>query len=84
MLGERLCLFGNVHPVDTMLNGSVEDVRREAPDVLVTCAPGGGLLLSSGGGMSAGTPMANVVALVETARSFSLARARRDGDVPVA
>ena len=84
VLGERLCLFGNVHPVDTMLNGSVEDVRREAQDVLVTCAPGGGLLLSSGGGMSAGTPMANVVALVETARSFSLARARRDGDVPVA
>jgi uroporphyrinogen decarboxylase len=78
-LGGHLCLFGNVHPVDTMLNGTPDEARRETLDSLRVLAPGGGLLLSSGGGMSAGTPMANVEAMVETARAFSLAEARKEG-----
>ncbi len=71
-LGDRMCLAGNVHPVDVMLNGTPQEVAEEARfcmDAAVGKAP---FLLTGGGGMAPGTPLENVDALVAAAREYRL------------
>jgi uroporphyrinogen decarboxylase len=60
--GGRLCLMGNVAPLDVGVRGSPEAVRRAAAEVLAK-AGGKGLILSLGGGVSPGMPRENIEAL---------------------
>ena len=60
----RMCLMGNVAPLDIGVRGTPEMVRNAARDVLGK-ADGRGLILSVGGGVSPGMPGENVAALVE-------------------
>jgi len=62
-LGEKMTLMGNVHPVSVLWNGTPEDVKKESLYCLEKGTPGGRFLLSSGGGLSPGTPMENVKAM---------------------
>ena len=61
-VGGRLCLMGNVNPLEIGVRGTPEDVRRAAREVLES-AGGGGLILSLGGGISPGMPRENLLAL---------------------
>ncbi len=61
--GGRLCLMGNVAPLDLAVNGTPEAVKEAAMDVL-GAANGHPLILSLGGGASPGMPQANVQALI--------------------
>ncbi len=60
----RMCLMGNVAPLDIGVRGTPETVRSAARDVLAK-AGGKGLILSVGGGVSPGMPRENIAALVE-------------------
>ncbi|MCP5110650.1 MAG: uroporphyrinogen decarboxylase, partial [bacterium] len=62
--GGRMCLMGNVPPLDIGVRGTPEQVRQAALEIL-TKGRGCGMLLSMGGGVSPGTPAANIRALVE-------------------
>jgi uroporphyrinogen decarboxylase len=46
-IGDRLFLKGNIDPVNVLLNGSVEDVRKDAMRKLEAAKEGGGYILSS-------------------------------------
>ncbi len=59
----RLTLMGNVPPLDAGVRGSAADVRAAARQVLAEGTDG--LILSFGGGVSMGTPAANIHALAE-------------------
>ncbi|HWR15644.1 MAG TPA: uroporphyrinogen decarboxylase family protein, partial [Terriglobales bacterium] len=61
----KLCLMGNVNPLELGVRGTPEQVQQAARDVL---AKGGreGLILSMGGGVSPGTPAENLRALLQT------------------
>jgi uroporphyrinogen-III decarboxylase len=48
-----------------------EVVERSALECLDKGAPGGGMILSFGGGVSPGTPAENIDALVKAAREWS-------------
>lgn len=65
--GGRMCLMGNVPPLDVAVRGTPEMVRKSGRKVIETCQ-GRGLILSVGGGVSPGMPKANILALVEAAR----------------
>jgi uroporphyrinogen-III decarboxylase len=69
-MGHRVALMGNVSPLDVGVRGTPADVARWARECLDKGAPGGGMILSFGGGVSPGTPPENIDALLETAREW--------------
>jgi uroporphyrinogen-III decarboxylase len=70
-MGHRVALMGNVPPLDMGVRGTPEQVYQAATDCLTKAAPGGGLILSFGGGVSPGTPPENVDALRQAAQDWS-------------
>ncbi len=68
--GGKLCLMGNVPPLELGVHGTAAQVRNAAAEVLRKTG-GENLILSVGGGVSPGMPAANIEALVEAARAFS-------------
>jgi uroporphyrinogen-III decarboxylase len=62
--GGRMCLMGNVPPLDIGVRGTPEMVRESALSVLEKMN-GQGLILSVGGGVSPGMPKENILALVD-------------------
>jgi uroporphyrinogen-III decarboxylase len=76
-MGDRVALMGNVPPLDVGVRGQPADVARWASGCLDGGAPGGGMILSFGGGVSPGTPPENIDALLEAARRWSLEYQRR-------
>jgi uroporphyrinogen-III decarboxylase len=70
-MGHRVALLGNVAPLDLGVRGTPEQVLQAARTCLEKAAPGGGLILSFGGGVSMGTPPENVDALIQAAREWN-------------
>jgi len=68
--GDRFCIMGNVHSVNTMLRGSLEDVEKEAVDCTEKAWSKGGFILSNDCTLSRDTPVENVKALVEVAKRY--------------
>lgn len=60
--GGRMCLMGNVSPLDIGVRGTPEMVREAARTVMAAAA-GAPLILSLGGGVSPGMPADNIRAL---------------------
>jgi len=67
--GDKITLKGNLHTTDVMLRGSADDVRRAAREAIDDAAEGGRFILSTGDQCSRDTPLQNLHALVETART---------------
>ncbi len=80
-VGDSVCLMGNLNPIGVMLYGSREEVSAACREVLDTCAPGGGLLLSTAGGLSVGTPEANVQAMLDATLEYSLTGGSKGEDL---
>ena len=72
-MGHRVALMGNVPPLDVGVRGTPVDVAQWAQKCLEKGAPGGGMILSFGGGVSPGTPPENIDALLKAAREWSRA-----------
>ena len=70
MMGHRVAMMGNVPPLNVGVRQSPEAVIKWARDCLDKAAPGGGMILSVGGGISPGMPAENVDALVEAVRTW--------------
>jgi uroporphyrinogen decarboxylase len=67
-MGHRVALMGNVAPLDLGVRGTPQEVEQEALACLDKAAPGGGMILSFGGGVSPGTPPENIDALLRASR----------------
>jgi len=70
-MGHRVALMGNVPPLDLGVRGRPEEVAQWAKQCLDKAAPGGGMILSFGGGVSPGTLPENIDALLAAAREWS-------------
>lgn len=66
LIGPKVCLMGNVPPLDILANGTPQQVRESVYDCLASHSPQGGLIISAGGGTSPGTPRENIRALTAT------------------
>lgn len=64
----KICLMGNVPPLEVLAKGTEEDVKISVEKILKDFNQRKGLLLSAGGGVSPGTPYKNIKILVETAK----------------
>ena len=60
--------MGNVAPLDVLARGQAQQVFQAAQDCVNKAAPGGGFILSAGGGLSPGTGAEQIDALVRAAR----------------
>lgn len=65
----KIAVLGMLDPVQVLNQGSVEDVRRHATEILHLMAPGGGFLLGPGCALPEDTPPANIHMVMECARS---------------
>jgi uroporphyrinogen decarboxylase len=72
-VGSRMCLMGNVNPLEVGVRGTPEEVKEATLEVLEagTAGDGKGLILSVGGGTSPGMPKQNIVAMLEALEQFN-------------
>jgi uroporphyrinogen-III decarboxylase len=70
-MGHRVALMGNVPPLAMGVNGTPAEVTQWARDCLAKGAPGGGMILSFGGGVSPETKPENIDALLAAAREWN-------------
>ncbi len=76
-VGDRMCLMGNVNPLEIGVRGTPAEVRTATLDVLEKGAKDGrGMILSVGGGTSPGMPRANILAMQAALAEFNGQRAR--------
>ena len=71
-VGDRMCLMGNVNPLEVGVNGTPSEVHEATTEVLKK-SRGEGIIVSLGGGVSPGMPRDNILAMVEAVRSFNRA-----------
>jgi len=70
IMGHRVALMGNVPPLSVAGREPPDVVKRHALECLNKAAPGGGMILSLGGGVSMGTPAESLDAMLEAAREW--------------
>ena len=75
-IGNRMCLMGNVNPLEVGVRGTPEEVREATLDVLEKSG-GEGIILSVGGGTSPGMPKQNILAMQAALAEYNAARAKR-------
>lgn len=68
-LGGEVVLMGNLPPLDLLVRGTQEQVRGATADLISGLDRYGPLLVSVGGGVSPGTPIKNLQAMVEVVAS---------------
>lgn len=67
VLAGKVCVAGNVHPTDVMLQKTPADVEQAARQCVADAAAGGGFVLSTGCDIPPKVPMENVQALSRVA-----------------
>jgi uroporphyrinogen decarboxylase len=73
-VGGRMCLMGNVNPLEIAVRGTPREVKDRTLEVL-EASGGEGIILSVGGGVSPGMPRGNVVAMLDALGEFNASRA---------
>jgi len=68
--GDKLVLKGNLHTTSVMLHGTAEDVAEASRRAIDDAGEGGGFILSTGDQCGRDTPPENIMALIETARTY--------------
>jgi hypothetical protein len=66
----RVFIKGNLDPVNTVLTGTPDEVRRAARERIATAGPGGGYVLSTACSVPPGAPPANILVLREVAETL--------------
>ena len=70
LFGDKLAIMGNLHTTNTMLNGSVRDVRLESLKAIRDAGAGGGFVLSTGDQCGHDTPEENIFEMVRVVEAF--------------
>jgi uroporphyrinogen decarboxylase len=69
-VGGRMCLMGNVNPLEIGVRGTPQEMYQATLDVL-NQSGGHGIILSLGGGVSPGMPRANILAMSQALAEFN-------------
>jgi uroporphyrinogen decarboxylase len=68
VLGDRICLLGNLDHVDFLKRATPGEVDARTREIVRTGKPGGRYIFSTSDYLETGTPRENVVAMIEAAR----------------
>jgi MtaA/CmuA family methyltransferase len=69
IVGNDFTLFGNVHPITTLWNGTPADIRRESLECIQKAGLNGRFILSGGCEVTRDTSIENVRAMVDAGKS---------------
>jgi MtaA/CmuA family methyltransferase len=72
-VGGRMCLMGNVNPLEIGVRGTAAEVYQATRDVLEK-SQGDGIILSVGGGVSPGMPRENILAMQQALDEYNARR----------
>jgi uroporphyrinogen decarboxylase len=72
-VGDRMCLMGNVNPLEVGVRGTPEEVHAATLDVLEK-SEGKNIILSVGGGTSPGMPRENILAMQAALAEYNAKR----------
>ena len=67
--GDRMCVMGNVDLV-LLGRGAPEQVDEEVKELIRTCGPGGGYIITSGNSLASYLKPENVIAMAEAVRKY--------------
>jgi uroporphyrinogen decarboxylase len=67
-VGARVCLMGNLNPVEVLWRGTTETVGDAARQAIADAGPGGGFILGSGCEVPVAAPPENLHAMIQAAR----------------
>jgi uroporphyrinogen decarboxylase len=70
LIGDKIAIHGNVHPIRTMLNGTAADVTRESKTCIEKAGLNGGFILAPGCDAPRDSPDANLIAMGNAAVDF--------------
>jgi uroporphyrinogen decarboxylase len=70
LVGRKVCIMGNVHVTETLLQGNTEDVARETKTCLEEVGHGGGYILSGSCALARDTPSENLLAMAQACQDF--------------
>lgn len=70
-IGHRVALLGNIPPLDVAVRQPPQVVYDSAMDCLNRGGPGGGMILSVGGGISPGMPAESIDAMLAAVRDWT-------------
>jgi len=73
LLGDRVCILGNVAPRDILVNGTPEDIEKAVFQQLDTYGSKSGIILSAGGGASPGMGYENCRAFIDAGKKWNAA-----------
>jgi uroporphyrinogen-III decarboxylase len=67
----HFCLMGNIHP-PWFAEHSPDQVEKKCREIILKAGEGGGLWLSTGGGLAPGTPLRNIEAMVKATDKWGI------------
>ena len=70
-LGDKVCILGNIPPLDVLTEGTPEQCAEAATKLLNAYGSKQGLILSAGGGASMGMPKENFLAVADALREWN-------------
>lgn len=69
IVGDKVCILGNLEPVGVIMQGSVDKVKAESQKAIDAAGKNGAFLLGSGCEVAVQTPPENIIAMREVAHS---------------
>ena len=70
LYGDKIALMGNIHTVEVMLFGSVDDVKKACIKAIDDAGENGGFILATGDQPGRDTPFENIFAMIEVAKTY--------------
>ena len=69
-IGDKVCLKGNINPIELIRFGKPEDIKKEVKRELDLAKKNGGYVMCTGGELGGGTPDENIWALIEATEEY--------------
>ncbi len=71
IVGDRIALMGNVHPIDVLWNGDPAMVKQESLRCIEAAGKDGKFILSGGCEVPRDTPVANIKAMMDAGKAYT-------------
>jgi len=69
-IGDKVCIFGNIDSVNTLLYGSAADIKREI-NIQGSAKKLGNFIFQNGSPITPGTPVENILTFLKAGREYS-------------
>lgn len=70
LIGEKVCVTGNIDPIKVLRDGNEEDVRQSVQQMIQACKGGGGYMFCTGEGITPDTLPQNISAMTQAVREY--------------